>query len=289
MKLGFIGLGIMGESMSENLIKKSHHQVIVYDIDALKVKQMETLGAIGATSSKEVVDQATIIFSMVPKSEHMEALIDGVFDDLKPHHIWVDMSTIDPSTSINIGQRLKEKNVTFVDAPVVKSKAAAVSGTLGIYVGGDEKTYETIKPLLLCMGNNTVLMGDQGKGIAMKIIHNMLVGQIQNGVNEMFVIAQAMGIDFTLIKEAIGYGGGQNFYLDGKASAIIDENFTTAFSIENMSKDINIAVSLAKEKQLNLPGLEHVKKVYVQALEQGLGREDFSATYKIVKEEQHVG
>ncbi len=288
MILGFIGLGIMGESMSENLIKKSGHQVIVYDIDASKIDKMVELGALKGTSSQDVVTKADIIFSMVPKSEHMVSLIDAVVEVLTKDHIWVDMSTIDPTTSVALGNRLRALGITFVDAPVVKSKAAAVSGTLGIYVGGDKATFELIKPLLLCMGNNVILMGEQGKGIAMKIIHNMLVGQIQNGVNEMFVMAGAMGMDLSLIKEAISYGGGQNFYLDGKANAIIQGDFSTAFSVENMAKDIHIAYQLATQHQLKLEGLKHLEDVYQRALQEGIGKEDFSATFKIVKEDQHV-
>lgn len=281
MKIGFIGLGIMGESMSENLIKKSGYPVYVFDLDSNKVDELVSKGAQACTSATQVVEVVDVVFSMVPKSEHVKALANDIKGSLKRGQIWVDMSTIDPSVSANIATMLESTGCIFLDAPVVKSKAAAIEGTLGIYVGGNLEAYERVKPLLACMGSNIIHMGKNGNGLAMKIVHNMLVGEIQNGVNEMFVLANAMGLNLADVPTAISYGGGQNFYLDGKANAILNNNYTTAFSVENMAKDINIASHLASTHHIKLDGLEVVRKVYEEALEDGYGKEDFSATYKV--------
>lgn len=283
MRIGFIGLGIMGEPMCLNVMKKSNKEVMVYDIDYEKVKRLVNEGAIAANSNKEIAKQCDIIISMVPKSEHVRAVYEEMLPELKGNKLLIDMSTIDPSVSIELSQKVKEKGCKMIDAPVVKSKPAAIKGELGIYVGGDIEDYERAKDILACMGNNIIYMGKNGSGLVMKICHNMLVAEIQNGVNEMLTLASKNGLDFDKVVEAISYGGGQNFYLDSKKNAIRNKDFTTAFSVENMNKDINIAVNLAKQLQIELPGAENARKVYEKAMKAGYGKEDFSATIKVFK------
>ncbi len=284
MKIGFIGLGIMGESMCENIVKKHDDTVYCFDFVEAKVKQLEGVGAVGCASSKEVAEKSDVIISMVPKSEHSRAVYDEVLPVLDSSKTCIDMSTIDPSVSVEISQMVKKTGAQFIDAPVVKSKPAAIAGKLGIYVGGDEATYEAMKPILLYMGENVIRMGDNGKGLVMKICHNALVSQIQNGVNETSTLAAANGIDILTFAQAISYGGGQNFYLDSKKEVIANNDFTTAFSIENEYKDVNICMNLAKECGVNMPGEANALSVYQKAMDAGYGKEDFSATIKVVRE-----
>ena len=284
MKIGFIGLGIMGESMCENIVKKHDDTVYCYDVLREKVEKLSLIGAVSCANSKELAKNSDIIISMVPKSEHSRAVYNEILPELDEGKICVDMSTIDPSVSREIAAMVKETGAQFVDAPVVKSKPAAIAGKLGIYVGGDEDVYEKIRPILLYMGENVIRLGDNGAGLVMKICHNALVGQIQNGVNETAALAKANGIDVRTFAKAVSMGGGQNFYLDGKTEAIATENFAPAFSVENMNKDVHIALSLAEECGIAMPGEENVVRVYEEAMEQGLGKLDFSATYKIVSQ-----
>lgn len=283
MKIGFIGLGIMGESMSENIVKKHNDEVYVFDFVEEKVKQLESVGAKGCANALELAKNVDVIISMVPKSEHSKAVYSGILEALDNSKLCIDMSTIDPSVSVEISKMVKETGAEFIDAPVVKSKPAAVAGTLGIYVGGTESAYEKAKDILLYMGENVIHMGENGKGLVMKVCHNALVSQIQNGVNETAVLAERNGIDILNYATAISYGGGQNFYLDGKAKAIAEGNFTTAFSVENMSKDVNICIDLAKENGVVMNGELAVKSVYDQAMQDGLGGEDFCSTVKVVR------
>ncbi len=283
MKIGFIGLGIMGESMCENIVKKHDDTVYCFDFVEAKVKQLEAVGAVGCSSSKEVAEKSDVIISMVPKSEHSKAVYDEVLPVLDATKTCIDMSTIDPSVSVEISEMVKKTGAQFIDAPVVKSKPAAIAGKLGIYVGGDEATYEAMKPILLYMGENVIRMGDNGKGLVMKICHNALVSQIQNGVNETSTLAAANGIDILTFAQAISYGGGQNFYLDSKKEVIAKGDFTTAFSIENEYKDVNICMNLAKECGVNMPGEANALSVYQKAMDAGYGKEDFSATIKVVR------
>ena len=194
------------------------------------------------------------------------------------------MSTIDPSVSVEISEMVKKTGARFIDAPVVKSKPAAIEGTLGIYVGGDEKTYEDMLPILKYMGCNVIRMGGNGKGLVMKICHNALVSQIQNGVNETITLAKENGITIPAFAEAVSYGGASNWYLDGQAAKLEAEDYTTAFSIENMAKDVNICVNLAKECGVKMPGEENALNVYQTALDRGMAKEDFRATIKVVRD-----
>lgn len=292
MKIGFIGLGIMGESMCENIVKKHDDTVYCFDVVKEKVEKLSALGAVPCKGNLEVAENSDVIISMVPKSEHSRAVYTEILPALKEGKTCIDMSTIDPSVSREIAAMVKEAGAEFIDAPVVKSKPAAIAGKLGIYVGGSEEAYEKMRPILLYMGENVIRLGDNGAGLVMKICHNALVGQIQNGVNETAALAAKNGIDILTFAKAVAMGGGQNFYMDGKAAVIASGNYAPAFSVENMNKDVHIALSLAEECGVSMPGEENVVRVYEEAMEEGLGKEDFSATYKIVskakKEEDWV-
>lgn len=283
MKIGFIGLGIMGESMAENIVKKHDDSVYVSDLNASQVQKLADIGAIPCDSNIDVAKSADVIITMVPKSEHVKAVYTELLPYIDDTKICIDMSTIDPSVSVEVADMIKAKGAQFADAPVVKSKPAAIAGELGILVGCDEELFDTIKPILAYMGCNIIRMGENGKGLVMKICHNTLCAQIQNGVNETMVLAKKMGITAEDYHTAISYGGAQCFYLDGQWQNIDNENWATAFSLENEHKDLGICQRLAAENDFDMPGMENAKRVYDKGLEAGIGKEDWRATYKVVR------
>ena len=283
MKIGFIGLGIMGESMCENIVKKHDDKVYCSDMNKAQVEKLVVAGAVGCENNIEVAKNADVIISMVPKSEHVKAVYSEILPFINESKICIDMSTIDPSVSVEVANQVKAKGAQFADAPVVKSKPDAINGTLGVLVGCDEELFPVIEPILKYMGCNVIRMGENGKGLVMKICHNTLVAQIQNGVNETIALAQKMGISIEDYATAISYGGGQNFYLDGQWKNLQDENWTTAFSLENEHKDLGICQRLSKEADFPMPGMENAKAVYDKGIEVGIGKEDWRATYKIVR------
>jgi 3-hydroxyisobutyrate dehydrogenase len=283
MKIGFIGLGIMGTPMCTNLIKKSGHDVYVFDLNASAVAEVVELGATALDSSREIGETCDMIFSMVPKTEHVQAVYQELLPSVKESKVYVDMSTIDPTASANLAKEVKALGGEMVDAPVVKSQPAAVAGTLGIYVGGDEETFKKVLPLLECLGENVIHLGKNGNGLVMKLCHNSLVAQIQNGVNETMALAKKTAdIDPLTYVKAISYGGGQNFYLDGKGPKIAEGDFKTAFSVENMNKDVHLTADLAKEVGSTTPGIDLVVSRYEEAMDKGYGKKDFSATYLLM-------
>lgn len=285
MKIGFIGLGIMGESMCENIVKKHDDTVYCFDFVKEKVDLLASKGAVACENSVELAKNSDVIISMVPKSEHSRSVYQGILEELNDTKFCIDMSTIDPSVSVEISEMVKKTGAHFIDAPVVKSKLAAIAGKLGIYVGGSQEDYEKALPILKYMGENVIRMGDNGKGLVMKICHNALVSQIQNGVNETSTLAKANGIDILTYAEAISYGGAGNWYLDSKKDVLSKEDYTTAFSVENEHKDVHICLKLAEECGVKMPGEENAVRVYDKALEMGLGKEDFCATIKVVRQQ----
>lgn len=283
MKIGFIGLGIMGESMAENIVKKHDDGVYVNDLNRAQVEKLEKIGAIPCADNTEVAKNADVIITMVPKSEHSRAVYNEILPCLHKGKICIDMSTIDPAVSVEISKTVKQTGAQFADAPVVKSKPAAIDGTLGVLVGCDEELFPTIKPILAYMGCNIIRMGENGKGLVMKICHNTLCAEIQNGVNETLNLAKKMGISAEDYHTAIAYGGAQCFYLDAQWQNIESENWTTAFSLENEHKDLGICQRLSRESNYPMPGMELVKGIYDRGMDAGIGKEDWRATYKIVR------
>ncbi|AIJ08509.1 MULTISPECIES: NAD(P)-dependent oxidoreductase [Edwardsiella] len=282
--IGFIGLGLMGEAMSKNIVNAFSGNVVVYDLNPEAVNRLVAYGAQAAVSIADVAQQADVIISMVPRSEHVLDVYQQLLPHLHAGQITIDMSTIDPSVSMDISAEVAKTGAVMLDAPVVKSVPAAVKAELGIYVGGDKAAWGKVKPVLAMMGNNQIHMGENGRGLVMKIIHNLMVAGIQNSVNEMLTTADRYGIDKTDFHTAISYGGATNWYLDSKINSLIAEDYRTAFSLQNMAKDVNIMKTLLQESGLTLPGVDVVKAVYDRGIESGLGGEDFCATFKVVKD-----
>jgi 3-hydroxyisobutyrate dehydrogenase len=283
MAIGFVGLGTMGAPMARNLIAKSGQEVHVYDVVKERVEELAAQGAKGASSLAEVARASQVVFTMVPDGQAVASVLEAMLPELGQGKIVCDMSTIAPEQSRQLAAQAREVGASFLDAPVVKSQPAAVKGELGIYVGGDGEVFARIQPLLACMGNNIIHLGSNGQGLVMKLCHNALVGQIQNGVNETLSLAKQAGIEVADFIQAISYGGGQNFYLDVKGQAIAKEDWTPAFTVRNMHKDMNLASQLARELIGDLPGISLVRDRYQAAMERGYADEDFSATLKLLQ------
>lgn len=276
----------MGEPMSLNVLHKYDSGEMVFDLNPKALENIVSKGATAASSIKEIGEKCDVIISMVPKNEHVISVYEELYSTVKPGKYYIDMSTISPDISRAIAKKVKELGGKMIDAPVVKSRPAAFKGDLGIYVGGDEDDFEKLKPILSCIGSNIIRMGDNGAGLVMKLAHNSLVSEIQNGVNELIKFAEVTGgIDPLTFAKAISYGGGQNFYLDGKVNAIANRDFTTAFSVANMNKDLHLSKELADSCGLNLKGLNLATENYEKLMEKDLGNLDFSASYLLMEED----
>lgn len=283
MKIGFIGLGIMGESMCENIVKKHDDTVYCSDINRAQVEKLAALGAVACSSNIEVAQKADIVISMVPTSDNVKQVYSEILPYITEGMICIDMSTIDPSVSVEVSEWVKAKGAQFADAPVVKSKAAAIEGTLGVLAGCDKELFPVIEPILGYMGSTVIYMGGNGKGLVMKICQNTLVGEIQNGVNETLLMALHYGISIDNFAAAVAAGGANCAYMAAQKEKLKNEDYSVAFSFQNMNKDIHICERLAAEAQMEMPGMQNVKRIYEKGMAAGLAKEDFRATYKVVR------
>ena len=283
MKIGFIGLGIMGESMCENIVKKHNDTVYCNDHKQSQIDKLVSLGCVGCATNEEIAEKADVIITMIPTGRHVRETYGKLLPYLNESKICIDMSTIEPSVSVEVSKLVKATGAEFADCPVVRSKADAIKGTLGVVAGCDKGLFEKIKPILEYVGCTVFYMGENGKGLAAKICHNTLVAEISNGVNETILLAQKLGISIDNFAAAVAAGGAQCAYMAVQKENLKNEDWTTAFSMENMDKDVNICYNIAKEEGFSMPAMEVVKGILDEGVKRGWGKQDFRQTYRIVR------
>ncbi|MGE3270073.1 MAG: NAD(P)-binding domain-containing protein, partial [Chloroflexota bacterium] len=230
--IGLIGLGIMGKPMARNLLKAGH-KLIVYDIVPQSVDEIMSEGAEGGRSAKDVAEKCEFVITMVPNSPHVKAAIfgeNGVAEGIKPGSLVVDMSSIDPGVSREVGTGLKEKGVRFLDAPVSGGEPKAIDGTLAIMVGGAQADFDEAKPIFDAMGS-AVLCGDIGAGQVTKLANQIVVALNIAAVGEALTLAMKSGVDPDLVYKAIRGGLAGCTVMDAKAPLMMDRNFKPGFRI----------------------------------------------------------
>lgn len=282
MKIGFIGLGIMGESMCENIVRKHNDTVFANDHKQSQIDKLSAIGAVGCQDNIEIAKNADIIITMIPTSKHVEDCYNEMLPYLKGK-ICIDMSTIDPEVSVSVAKSVEAVGGEFADCPVVRSKADAISGTLGVLAGCKAELFKKIEPILYYMGQTVIYMGENGMGLTAKICHNTLVAQIQNAVNETLLLAQKYGISVDNFADAVAAGGAQNFYMQAQREKLKNEDWTTAFSLENVCKDINICAKMSEKISFDMPGMQVARSKIEEGVARGWGKQDFRQTYRIVR------
>lgn len=201
MKVGFIGLGIMGKPMSKNLVKAGH-DLVVYDFNQSSVDELVALGAKGAKSGAEVAAECDTIITMVPNSPHVRAAClgeNGISDTAKPGTVVIDMSSIDPVESKKIGAELAEKGIELMDAPVSGGEPKAIDGTLSVMVGGKKETFDKYYDLLMTMAGSVVYVGELGSGNVAKLANQVIVAINIAAVSEALTLAKKAGTDPELV------------------------------------------------------------------------------------------
>jgi len=275
-KIGFIGLGIMGNPMAKNLLKAGY-SLTVYDIVPEKIDDIVAAGATPGSSSKDVAEKSDIIITMLPNSpEVKEAVLgaDGVLDGAKSGTILVDMSSIAPLASKEVSERAGEKGVVVLDAPVSGGEPKAVDGTLAIMVGGPAETFEKVKDILAVMGGSVTLVGEIGSGNMTKLANQIIVALNIAAMSEAMVLATKSGVDPEKVFQAIRGGLAGSTVLDVKMPLVLEGNFTPGFRIELHIKDLANALDTAHEVGVPVPLSGAVMEV-MQALKvDGKGGDD---------------
>jgi 2-hydroxy-3-oxopropionate reductase len=276
MRLGFIGLGIMGKPMSLNLVK-SGFDVTVFDINESAVEELESLGARGARSAKEVGEMSDIIFTMLPKGEHVESVVlgeSGVIFGANDGAIVVDMSSISPVQSKGFAESLAARGMEMLDAPVSGGEPKAIDGTLAIMVGGKEDVYEKVKPYFEVMGQDITLVGDNGCGTTAKLANQILVNVHIAAMSEALTLASKAGIDIKKMYEAIRGGLAGSAVLDAKVPLILERNFVAGGRIDINAKDLTNVMDTAHSIGVPLPLSSQVLEMYHSLMADGKAADD---------------
>ena len=288
LKVGFIGIGVMGSPMAQNILKGGH-PLTVYDLSPDAVKRLTDLGAKSAASPREVGAASDVVVTMLPEPQHVEQVIlgpDGVAEGLRAGGVVIDMSTIDPYTSQRVGAELKKRGIDMVDSPVGKTSEHAASGTLTLMVGGDPDVIERVKPVLDRMGSETFYCGGPGMGHAMKITNNLLATTIMVANTEALAIGAKCGLTLELMIEVMKTTMGWNAQLGvAMPKKAFKGDDSPGFMIKLAGKDVRLAVELAKKQGFEPLVGAGAQATLERAMKMGLGERDTAALMFIREKE----
>jgi 2-hydroxy-3-oxopropionate reductase len=248
-KIGFIGLGIMGKPMARNLINAGNH-LVVYDINAVAVSELVDAGAEEGRSSRDVASKTEIIITMLPNSPEVKEVAlgtEGVIEGARPGTILIDMSSIAPLAAIEVHDKLKDKGIIMIDAPVSGGEPKAIEGTLAIMAGGEQAVFDSVKEILLIMGSSAVLVGGIGSGNTTKLANQIIVALNIAAMSEAMVLATRANVDPEKVFKAIRGGLAGSTVLDAKMPLVLEGNFKPGFRIELHIKDLMNAMETAHD------------------------------------------
>jgi len=283
--IGYIGLGIMGKPMSKNILKAGF-PVIVHNRSREAVQELVSLGAAEAFSPKEVASQADIIFTNLPDSPDVEKVVlgvEGIIEGIQPGKILIDNSTIKPSSARMIAQKLGEKGVECLDAPVSGGDIGAINGTLTIMVGGPEQAFNKALPVLEAIGKSITHIGEAGTGQITKCANQIMVAAQMVAMGELLILAKKAGADPAKVSEAIKGGAAQCWSLDVKTPRLFDGNRQPGFKAYMQAKDLGIVMDTARQYGIPLPGTATNTQLFNAMLEMGMAELDNSAIIGVIE------
>src|SRR5205809_6144304 len=282
MKIGFIGLGIMGSRMAANL-QKNGHSLVVFNRTRAKAEPL--LGPCGTFSDSpaKLAEQVDILFTMLAHPDAVEQAAlgaNGFLDHLRSNALWVDCSSVNPSFSKKMAAEAARREVHFVDAPVTGSAAAAAEAKLIFWVGADMADLERIRPFLLCMGNKIVHTGGHSTGTSMKIVINLLLGTGMAAFAEAMALGEGLGLSSKMLFDSLLGTPAVAPFLASKREKIEDRNYEAEFPLRWMQKDMHLATVSAYEAGVAMPLTNVTKEMYRLAMRDGHATEDFSAIHE---------
>ena len=284
MKIGFIGLGIMGSRMAANL-QKHGNSLVVFNRTRAKAEPLLGPCARFADSPAQLAGEVDVLFTMLahPDAVEQAALgLDGFLNRLRPNSLWVDCSSVNPSFSRKMATEAARRHVHFVDAPVTGSARPAAEAKLMFWVGGDPADLERIRPLLLCMGNKVVHTGEHGTGTSMKMVINLLLGTGMAAFAEAMALGEGLGLSSKILFDSLLGTPAVAPFLALKQENIDNRNYEVEFPLRWMQKDMHLAAVSAYEAGVAMPLTNLTKELYRLAMSDGHATEDFSAIYEFL-------
>ncbi|CFQ38187.1 2-hydroxy-3-oxopropionate reductase [Yersinia bercovieri] len=279
MKIGFIGLGIMGKPMSKNLLKAGY-SLIVLDRNAAALDELLSAGATAAATPKALAAECDIIITMLPNSPHVKEVVlgeNGVIEGARPGAVLIDMSSIAPLVSREISEALAVKQVAMLDAPVSGGEPKAIDSTLSVMVGGDKAVFDNCFDIMKAMGGSVVHTGDIGAGNVTKLANQVVVALNIAAMSEALVLATKAGVNPDLVFQAIRGGLAGSTVLEAKAPMVMDRNFKPGFRIDLHIKDLANALDTSHGVGAQLPLTAAVMEMMQALKADGLGNADHSA------------
>ena len=290
MKIGFIGLGIMGKPMCKNLLKAGY-SLVVCDVVKAAVDEIVTAGGSAAATPREVAEQTDIIITMLPNSPHVKQVVlgeNGVIEGARPGSAVVDMSSIAPLVSREIAAKLAEKGVEMLDAPVSGGEPKAIDGTLSVMVGGKKEVFDKCYPVMKATAGSVVHTGDIGAGNITKLANQIIVALNIAAMSEALVLASKAGVEPELVYQAIRGGLAGSTVLDAKAPLVLDRKFDPGFRINLHIKDLANVLETSREVGVPLPLTAAVMEM-MQALKvDGLGDADHGSLVQYYEKLAHT-
>jgi 2-hydroxy-3-oxopropionate reductase len=284
-KIGFIGLGIMGRPMSKHLLNAGY-EVVVHDINREAVAEIVAAGAEEANACAEVAERSDLIITMVPDSPDVEAAAlgeGGIIEGVKEGAIYVDMSTIAPSVAVAVAEEIAKKDVRCLDAPVSGGDVGAQNAALSIMVGGDEATFNEVKPVFEVMGK-CVLCGPLGSGQIVKACNQVLVAVTIAGVSEAITLGAKAGVDPQKIVDVLGGGLARCGILENRGDRMVRGDFEPGFRIRLHHKDLNIIMKTSEDYNVKLPVTSVVAELFNTAMVKDRSELDHSGLLTVVED-----
>jgi len=273
--IGFIGLGVMGEPICRNVVRKSGARVIAFDLSPEPLARLKADGADVAASVADVIGNSEILFLCLPSAEHVRAVFegDGILKNICQGQTVVDLGTSSVTQTRDFAAQLQAKGASWADAPIARTRQAAQDGTLSVMVGATPELYAAIEPLIRCFATDVTHCGGIGAGQVTKILNNMVLFETVNALAEAVAVAKRNGVDPALLLDTLSKGSADSFALRNHGlKAIVPGNFPErAFSTEYALKDLSYALELAKDAGIRIRGAELIGQVLQEAIDAGSG------------------
>ena len=287
LRIGFIGIGLMGNHMARHLLEAGH-PLTVWNRTKNKAEKLISDGAGWAESPSDVAGSSDVVITIVTDSKASEDVIcgaSGILEGARSGLILIDMGSIAPEMSRSIAQRAGQKGVSMLDAPVTGNPKVAAAGNLGIMVGGPRDTFETCQPIFELLAAKIVYVGEKnGMGTTLKLLNNLILGVAIQAVSEALVLSAKVGIDPQKVIDITSVGGARTGAMETRGPRMIKHNFSPGFSTDNMYKDLSSVIDLADEFGVTLPATTTSWDILRAAKSKGLGSMDSCCVMTVLEE-----
>ena len=285
-KVAFLGLGVMGHPMAGHLARAGH-AVTVYNRTAAKAQAWAVeYGGKSAATPAEAAADADIVFACVGNDDDLRSVVlgaNGAFVRMKPGAVFVDHTTASAEVARELDAAAKAQGLHFIDAPVSGGQAGAVNGALTVMCGGEAEAFESIKPVALAFSKAVTLVGDSGAGQLAKMVNQICIAGIVQGLAEAVAFGQNAGLDMKLVLDVIGKGAAQSWQMDNRGKTMVDDKFDFGFAVDWMRKDLGLVLDEARRNGARIPVTALVDQFYADVQQMGGRRWDTSSLIKRLK------